>query len=60
VDRYGLDNEDPQMPANLKRLFNPTETQVYGDRFEVYPLEPEREGAMQAACIESAKSLIAR
>jgi len=59
VDRYGLDNEDPQMPASLKRNFKPSENQVYGD-FEVCPLEPEREGAMQAACIESAKNLIAK
>ena len=59
ADRYGLDNEDPQMPANLKRKFKPSENQVYGD-FEVCPLESEREGAMQAACIESAKNLIAQ
>ena len=56
VDRYGLDNEDPQMPANLKRTLKPSQNQVFGD-FEVCPLEPEREGAMQAACIESAKNL---
>jgi hypothetical protein len=59
VDRYGLDNEEPQMPANLKHMFKPAGTQVYG-HFEVCPLEPEREGAMQAACIESAKSLVAK
>jgi hypothetical protein len=57
VDRYGLDNEDPQMPASLKRTFEPSQNQVFGD-FEVCPLEPEREGAMQAACIESAKNLV--
>ena len=56
VDRYGLDNEDPQMPSNLKRTFKPSENQVFGD-FEICPLEPEREGAMQSACIEFAKNL---
>ena len=59
VDRYGLDNEDPQMPTNLKRSFKPSENRVYGE-FEVCPLEAERDGAMQAACIESAKNLVAR
>lgn len=57
VDRYGLDNEDPQMPTNLKLTFKPSQNQVFGD-FEVCPLEPEREGTMQAACIESAKNLV--
>jgi len=59
VDRYGLDNEDPQMPANLKRTFKPFENRVYGE-FEVCPLEPEREGTMQAACIESTKNLVVK
>ena len=59
VDRHGLDNEDPQMPANLKRTFKPSENRVYGE-FEVCPLEPEREGAMQAACIESTKNLVVK
>jgi hypothetical protein len=59
VDRYGLDNEDPQMPANLKRSLKPSQNHVFGD-FEVCPLEPEREGAMQAACIESAKNLVVK
>jgi hypothetical protein len=45
------------MPANLERTFKTSENRVYGD-FEVCPLEAEREGAMQAACIESAKNLI--
>jgi len=30
---------------------------VYAD-FEVCPLEPEKPGAMQAACIESAKNIV--
>ena len=59
ADRLSLDNEDPQMPANLERIFNPPETQVFGD-FEVCPLEPVRDGAMQAACIESAKNLVVK
>jgi hypothetical protein len=59
VDRYGEDNEDPEMPPKLKRIFKPSQNEVYGD-FEVCPLEPEREDAMQAACIESAKNLIVK
>jgi hypothetical protein len=45
------------MPANLKRTFKPPENRVFGN-FEVCRLEPKREGAMQAACIESAKNLV--
>jgi hypothetical protein len=59
VDRYGLDNENPELPSNLKCKLKPSENRVYGE-FEVCPLEPEREGPMQAACIESAKNLIAK
>lgn len=51
-----LDNERPQFPANLQEKFRPTENRIFAD-FEVCPLEPERPGAMQAACIESAKNI---
>lgn len=47
------------MPTNLKDTLKPSENRVYGE-FEVCPLEAEREGAMQAACIESAKNLIVK
>jgi hypothetical protein len=59
---YPLDNESPEFPANLYhtawRAMAPNQIwpDVYAD-FEVCPLEPEKPGAMQAACIESAKNL---
>jgi hypothetical protein len=56
VDRFGPDNESPELPPNLSGVFRPTENWVFGD-FEVCPLEPERKGAMQAVCIEAAKNL---
>jgi hypothetical protein len=62
VDRYGLDSEGPEFPWNVDRAFeqsnmsNPYDITVFAD-FEICPLEPEKPGAMQAACIESAKNL---
>lgn len=58
VDRDGLDNENPELPENVYPKFKPFESRIFAD-FEVCPLEPEREGAMQAACIESAKNIVA-
>jgi hypothetical protein len=54
-----LDNEDPQVPDNLAKVMprDPSYVDVFGD-FEVCPLEPEKPGSMQMACIESAKKLI--
>ena len=63
-----LDNEHPEFPAALDRVYDREYKRkaaakdpdaqwpdsVYGD-FEVCPLEPEKKGEMQAACIESAK-----
>ena len=51
-----LDNEHPELPANLGALIHSGPVQVFGD-FELCPLEPERSGFMQAACIDSAKNL---
>jgi hypothetical protein len=56
VDRYSLDNENPELPQNLRKVFKPYKTTIYAD-FEVCPLEPERLGTMQAACIESTKNI---
>ena len=56
--RDELDNEHPEFPANVRRLFNPISEQIFAD-FEICPLEPERPGVMQAACIESAKNIVA-
>jgi hypothetical protein len=49
-----MDNEHPELPPNVKLV--PYENCVYAD-FEVCPLEPERSGWMQAACIETAKNV---
>jgi hypothetical protein len=57
VDRHSLDNENPKLPADLMRKFKPGENLVYAD-FEVCPLETAKPGAMQAACIESAKNIV--
>jgi hypothetical protein len=57
VDRGGLDNENPDLPANIYGKLKPLENWIYAD-FEVCPLEPEQKGAMQAACIESAKNVV--
>jgi hypothetical protein len=57
VDRYGPDNEDPELPANLLGKFKHYENRVFAD-FEICPLEPEKPGELQAACIESAKNIV--
>jgi hypothetical protein len=57
VDRYGLDNENPELPYNLSRKWDPLKGRAFGD-FEVCPLEPEKPDTMQAVCIESAKNIV--
>ena len=52
-----LDNEHPELPANVKRVFKPFSNQIFAD-FEICPLEPEETGTMQSACIESAKNIV--
>jgi hypothetical protein len=54
-DRLAIDNENPEFPPNVGRLIHSGSVQVFGD-FEICPLESERPGSMQAACIESAKN----
>ena len=56
VDRWGLDNENPEFPLNVERNLDSYNNVIFAD-FEVCPLEPERSGVMQAACIETAKNL---
>jgi hypothetical protein len=65
-----LDNEHPELPLSLDRAYDAEYKRrsaikdpdaglpepAFGD-FEVCPLEPERKGVMQAACIESAKNI---
>jgi hypothetical protein len=62
------DCADPEFPANLERIYDADwrrwkrggghgdyfPPDVFGD-FEICPLEPERKGERQYACIESAK-----
>ena len=50
------DNEHPQLPSNDSKQLNPGKSIIYAD-FEVCPLQPERPGVMQAACIEAAKNI---
>jgi hypothetical protein len=55
------DNENPEFPANVRRSLKAHQElglplRIYGE-FEVCPLEPEKTGAMQMACIESAKNI---
>jgi hypothetical protein len=50
------EEDDLELPANLKS-YDFTKVSVFGD-FEVCPLAPEKEGRMQAACIESEKNLV--
>lgn len=62
-DGESLDNENPQLPENVTRIFEENRPRLgfayplFGD-FEVCPLEPEKPQTMQAACIESAKNII--
>jgi hypothetical protein len=56
-----MDDEGPEFPANVRRTLKTHQEfglprRIYAD-FEVCPLEPEKPGAMQAACIESAKNI---
>ena len=56
------DNEGPQLPLNVVQAMWRFKTQglprrIFAD-FEVCPLEPERPGAMQAACVQSAKNIV--
>ena len=65
-----LDNEHPELPANLDRAYEAEYQRkikakepdaewpdtVFAD-FEVCPLEPEHPGWMQSVCIESAKNI---
>ena len=56
-DPLSLDNEDPDFPANVEKIWSPRVYRpLYGD-FEVCPLAPERPGAMRPVCVESAKNL---
>jgi hypothetical protein len=70
-ERYDpLDNEHPELPANLDRAYDAEYKRrlalkdrdaglpepSFGD-FEVCPLEPEHPGRMQSVCIEAVKHI---
>jgi hypothetical protein len=69
--RTDQDMEDPELPENLNRIYALSYRQrraandfwlalpdrAFGD-FEICPLEPERKGEMQAACIEATKNIV--
>jgi hypothetical protein len=56
------DNQGPQLPLNVVHAMWRSKTQMLPSRifadFEVCPLEPERPGVMQAACVQSAKNIV--
>jgi hypothetical protein len=55
--QLSIDNENPEFPANVEKIWDPrVYSPLYGD-FEVCPLAPERAGFMRPACVESAKNL---
>jgi len=63
-DIENTDSINPEFPENLKRAYQPPAITafpnvVFAD-FEICPLEPERPGVMQHACIESAKNIFAQ
>ena len=55
--RTDLDNQLPEFPPSVDKVFRPPNNWIFAD-FEVCPLAPERKGAMQAVCIESAKDVV--
>ena len=60
--KYPLDNEAPQLPPNVeaslwKSVAGAWPNTIFAD-FEVCPLEREKPGQMQSACIESAKNIV--
>jgi hypothetical protein len=64
ADSDNGDNEDPELPANVKSTFENSRSfdigfpnRIFAD-FEVCPLEPEKLGVMQASCVESAKNIV--
>jgi hypothetical protein len=50
------DQDNPEFPANVKAAFDQLSNKLFAD-FEICPLEPERAGWMQHACIESAANI---
>jgi hypothetical protein len=55
-DRLSPDQEHPEFPANVDKIWSSRLGDLYGD-FEVCPLAPEHPSAMRPVCVESAKNL---
>jgi len=53
----GSDDEHPEMPANIQRIFKPFQNRIFAD-FKVCPIKQAKPDPMQAACIESAKNVV--
>jgi len=65
ANRWGLDSEGPELPANISQAFSRSKLDVPYDvwivaDFDVCPLAPEKPETMQPACIESAKNIVAK
>ena len=56
-DRLSPDQEHPEFPANVDKVWSSRLGALYGD-FEVCTLAPERAGFMRPVCVESAKNLL--
>jgi hypothetical protein len=50
------DNEHPELPANITKRLVLGKTAIWAD-FQVCPLEAQKPGVMQPACVESAKNV---
>lgn len=55
--RTDLDNQLPEFPPSVNRVFRPPDNWIFAD-FEVCPLKPGRKGEMQAVCVESARNVV--
>lgn len=47
---------NPELPPNVKKAFTSSDDRIFGD-FEICPLDVDRPGQVQDACIESAKNI---
>lgn len=55
-DRLSPDQEHPEFPANVDKIWSSRLGDLYGD-FEVCPLAPEHPRAMRPVYVESARNL---
>lgn len=50
------DMMNPELPSNVRKLFISSNDRIFGD-FEICPLDADRPGEMQMACIQSAQNI---